>query len=112
MRSTTIGTVLPGVARIRSESLFQSVVLTPLKLTILSPAFRPAAAAGEAGSDFLQVSRFWLCAMTHSETELTVLVCCEMPKPIRTVRKSATARMRFMKGPANITMTRFQGLRV
>ena len=60
LRSTTIGTVLPGAARIRSESLFQSVVLTPLKLTILSPAFRPAAAAGDAGSVFLQVSRFWL----------------------------------------------------
>lgn len=70
------------------------------------------AAAGEAGSDALHFSRFSLWAMTHLETELTVLVCWEMPKPMRTVRNSATARIRFAKGPANITMTRFQGLRV
>ena len=50
--------------------------------------------------------------MTHLETELTVVVCWEMPKPMRTVRNSATARTRFVNGPANITMTRFQGLRV
>ena len=54
LRSTTIGTVLSGLARIRSESVFQSSVRTPSKETILSPALRPAAAAGEAGSDFLQ----------------------------------------------------------
>jgi hypothetical protein len=32
-----------------------------------------------------------------------------MPKVIRTPMKTTTARMRFMKGPANITMTRFHG---
>src|SRR5207249_1478943 len=112
LRSTTTGTFLPGLRLIRSESLFQSVVRTPAKDTILSPGLRPAAAAGDAGSLFLQVSRFSLCAITHWETELTVVVCWEMPKPIRTVRNRATARIRFMNGPANITMTRFQGARV
>jgi hypothetical protein len=100
------------LARIRSDSLFQSSVRTPLKETILSPALRPAAAAGLAGSPFPHLSRFSLCAMTHWETELTVVVCWVMPKPIRMARNSATARTRFMKGPANITITRFQGARV
>ena len=35
-----------------------------------------------------------------------------MPKDISTTRKITTARIRFMNGPANITMTRFHGLRV
>ncbi len=111
-RSTTIGTSLPGLARIRSESLFQSSVRTPSKATIRSPAFRPAAAAGEAASPFSHLSRFSLWAMTHCETELTLVVCWEMPKPISTVRNRPMARTRFMNGPANITMTRFHGLRV
>ncbi len=111
-RSTTTGTFSPGLARIRLDSRSQSSVRTPSKATILSPARRPAAAAGEAGSDLVQSSRFSLCEMTHFETELTVVVCWEMPKPIRTVRKSTTARTRFMNGPANMTMTRFHGLRV
>ena len=34
------------------------------------------------------------------------------PNVIITPTKITTARTRFMKGPANITMTRFQGLRV
>ncbi|CAM5642527.1 hypothetical protein SAURM35S_09897 [Streptomyces aurantiogriseus] len=111
-RSTTIGTSWPALTRIRSESVSQSSVRLPSKETILSPFSMPAAAAGEAGSEDLQVSRFSLCAMTHGETEATEVVCCWMPKPISTVRNRATARTRFMKGPANITMTRFHGLRV
>lgn len=50
--------------------------------------------------------------MTHSETEPTWVVWVLMPKPISTLMKITTARIRFMNGPANITMTRFQGLRV
>lgn len=107
-----MSTFLPALTRIRSERVFQSSVCFPAKETILSPGFMPAAAAGEAGSVDLHVSRFWLCAMTQGETELTVVVCCEMPKPMRTVRNSPMASTRFMKGPANITMTRFHGLRV
>ncbi len=50
--------------------------------------------------------------MTQSETLLTVVVWVFVPNVIITPMKIATARTRFMKGPANITMTRFQGLRV
>jgi len=50
--------------------------------------------------------------ITQSETEPTEVVWVLMPKPISTLMKITTARIRFMNGPANITMTRFQGLRV
>lgn len=70
------------------------------------------ACAGETGSDFLQVSRFSLWEITHFWTPATSVVCVWKPKVMATPRKIATARIRFMKGPANMTMTRFHGLRV
>lgn len=100
------------VWRMRSESVAQSSTGAPLKATILSPSWSPAALAGETGSPGRQVSRFSLCAMTHCWTPPTVVVCVAKPKLIDTPRKIATARIRFMNGPANITITRFHGLRV
>lgn len=84
----------------------------PLKATILSPGLSPASAAGATGSFFVHLSRFSLAWITQGETALTVVVCVLMPNVIITPRKIATARIRFMKGPANITITRFHGLRV
>lgn len=43
---------------------------------------------------------------------MTCVVWVAKPNDIETPRKIATARTRFMNGPANITMTRFHGLRV
>ena len=90
----------------------QSSIFWPLNATILSPAWSPAALAGAAGSPFWQSSRFSLCSITQSETLPTVVVWVWKPKVISTPRKIATARTRFMNGPANITITRFHGLRV
>lgn len=50
--------------------------------------------------------------MTQFWTPATWVVWVAKPKVIATPRKIATARIRFMNGPANITMTRFHGLRV
>ena len=41
-----------------------------------------------------------------------VVLLAGTPIPISTIAKSTTARMRFMNGPANITMIRFQGARI
>lgn len=68
--------------------------------------------AGASGSSLAHLVRFSLCWMTQSETLLTVVVWSWTPKVIITPRNTATARIRFMKGPANITMTRFHGARV
>lgn len=68
--------------------------------------------AGAAWSPVSHFVRFSLPWMTQSETLPTVVVWVWMPNVIITPRKIATARMRFMKGPANITITRFHGLRV
>lgn len=43
---------------------------------------------------------------------MTSVVWVWKPKVMATPRKIATARTRFMNGPANITITRFHGLRV
>lgn len=102
----------PMVCRILSERVAQSSTFRPLKATILSPSSRPAALVGETGSEVLQVSRFSLWAITHCWTPATSVVWVWKPKVMATPMKIATARTRFMKGPANITMTRFHGLRV
>lgn len=50
--------------------------------------------------------------MTHGETLATCVVVWLIPKLIQTPKKIASASTRFMNGPANITITRFHGLRV
>ncbi len=100
------------VSRMRFDRVAQSSTGLPLKATILSPVFSPAASAGETGSPLAQVSRFSLWEITHFWTPATSVVWVAKPKVIATPRKIATARIRFMNGPANITITRFQGLRV
>lgn len=90
----------------------QSSTGVPSNATILSPGSRPAALAGASLSLSLHFERFSLAVMTQSETLLTVVVWVWAPKVIITPRKITKARIRFMKGPANITMTRFHGLRL
>src|SRR2546421_4751691 len=105
----------PVVARMSPCSWDHEVRGRPSKAVIRSPAFRPAFFAGEAGSCAAHVVLPALAAdweITHSETLLTIVVCELIPKPMSTPRKRTTARIRFMNGPANITMTRFHGLRV
>lgn len=109
---STVRVAGPTVCRMRSESVAQSSTRCPSKATILSPSRRPAALAGETGSEALQVSRFSLCSITHRWTPATSVVWVWKPKVMATPMKIATARTRFMNGPANITITRFQGLRV
>lgn len=109
---STVMVAGPIVSRMWLDSVVQSATGSPLKATILSPTFSPAAWAGETGSPFLQVSRSSLCEMTHFWTPATSVVWVAKPYAIATPRKIATARTRFMNGPANITITRFQGLRV
>lgn len=108
----TVRVAGPMVSRIFSESVSQSSTFWPSKATIRSPFLSPASIAGETGSDFLHVSRFWLWSITHFWTPATSVVWVWKPKDIATPMKIATARTRFMNGPANITMTRFHGLRV
>ncbi len=79
---------------------------------MVSPLCRPAAAAGEGTAPAGQVSVGCPAGTTHCDTDCTVGTDIPTPKPIITVRNSTNARIRFMNGPANITMTRFHGLRV
>ena len=53
-----------------------------------------------------------MAGTTHALTVPTVVPLVGTPMPISTIAKSTTARMRFMNGPANITMIRFQGARI
>lgn len=105
-------TSLPGLERMSDCRADQSPTALPSNATILSPPLSPAALAGAASSLAAHLERFSLCWMTQSETLPTVVVWVCTPNVIITPRKIATARIRFMNGPANITITRFHGLRV
>ena len=78
-----------------------------------SPGRKPACAAGVGGAPGGQPGP--VCdeaGTTHSLTALTTGCGVATPKPMSTIANSTIARIRFMNGPASMTMIRCQGLRV
>ena len=81
-------------------------VLTGVSLmaTIVSPALRPARAPGASG---VVSEPVWVVSM-HGDTAARVLVVCGIPNPMTMMAKRTNAKTRFMNGPPNMMMMRFQ----
>jgi hypothetical protein len=102
----------PVVSRMSCWRVPQSGTRWPLKATILSRGWSPAALAGESLAPLGHLSAAAEAGTTQAETVPTLVVWVLTPKLIITPTKITTAMTRFMNGPANITITRFHGLRV
>lgn len=102
-------------SRIPAEMSSQVATRRPSKPTISSPARKPAAAAGVAGSSGVHSRGESATGTTHSDTALTVGVSvgsAGLPYVVRTAPASRTASTTFIAGPPSMMISFFHhGLR-
>ena len=98
--------LLIASALISSAASFQLRRAEPLMARILSPDSRPAASAGDGLESSVHCSVTF--TGTQGETSATVVDTWLTPIPLSPKVSNTVPRMRFITGPPNMMIMRFQ----